>query len=252
MTEKRKSAGDEWVEARRKIVDPVRTERNSPVAESTYDHPGFGQIQASRVSGGAVLYGSDFIHQHFVTVTIRRSQLNRSLSLDWHFGREELVEVQLSEAQWATFVSSMNVGQGVPCTIAHVAGKPMPSLPYRNEREATTDDTQRIIGGLTARVDAAIEEMTTGIGAGLSEKKRAALLEGLKRLRRDVSDSLPFVAKSFSAHMETVVEKSKVEVNAYANAAVARAGLAALGGAPPLQLGPGEHRVPEEIVEPAE
>lgn len=65
------------------------------------------------------------------------------------------------------------------------------------------------------------------------------MIETLEKLEREISANLPFIAKSFGKHMETVVEKAKVEVNAYANAAIARAGLEALGGKAPLQLGSG-------------
>jgi len=96
----------------------------------SYEHPAFGQIRASRVSGHAVLYGSDFVHQGFVTITISTSQLQRTLAREWYFGKSEVIEVALSEAQWATFVSSMNMGSGVPCTIERQAGVGLiPGLP---------------------------------------------------------------------------------------------------------------------------
>lgn len=62
-------------------------------------HPAFGQISVSRVAGHRHLYGSDFAHQHYVTLTIRGSEMHRSLARDWPYAREHLVEVSLSEAQ---------------------------------------------------------------------------------------------------------------------------------------------------------
>lgn len=55
--------------------------------ESRITHPAFAQIGASRVSGSVNLYGSEFNHQHFITISIHRSELNRSLSRDWPFAR---------------------------------------------------------------------------------------------------------------------------------------------------------------------
>lgn len=204
-----------------------------------YTHPAFGQITAGRVSGGGVsLYGSDFAHNNFVTISIHGSVLDRQLSRDWHFPRDEVVEVYLSEAQWATFVSSMNVGGGVPCTLARVQGETMPAIPFRSQHEDFKAELNGTVEGMTARIDATIQQMRDGIGASLSNKKRDELLAELVRLRQDVSSSLPYVAQSFGEHMEQTVEKAKIEVNAYVHSAVTRAGLTALseGGAAPLQL----------------
>jgi len=204
-----------------------------------YTHPAFGQIQASRVSGGGVsLYDSDFTHNNFVAIRIHGSVLERNLSQDWHFQRDEIVEVYLSEAQWATFVSSMNVGGGVPCTITRVQGETIPAIPFRAQHDDFKAELNGTVEGLTARIDATIRQMKEGIGSSLSNKKRDELLAELVRLRQDVSSSLPYVARSFGEHMEQSVEKAKIEVSAYVQGAVTRAGLAALSetGIAPLQL----------------
>ena len=39
----------------------------------------------------------------------------------------------MSYSGWARFVSEMNQGTGVPCTLDHVAGERMPTIPYRRE-----------------------------------------------------------------------------------------------------------------------
>src|SRR5436309_14907490 len=49
-------------------------------AATVSNHPAFGQIGASRVSGGEYLYGSDFKHQHYIVVQIHESTQYRELS----------------------------------------------------------------------------------------------------------------------------------------------------------------------------
>jgi hypothetical protein len=97
--------------------------------EATYTHPAYGQVSVSNVSGGIYLYGSDFHHQNYVALRINRSELNRNLSNDWPHAREELVEIAMSESQWATLVSSMNRGEGVQCTLQHYQRKMVPQIP---------------------------------------------------------------------------------------------------------------------------
>lgn len=92
-------------------------------------HPAYGQIGASRTyGGGRALYGSDFRHNSSVTIRISESEVTRDLSRDWPHATREIVEVTLSEAQWATFVSSLNMGEGTQCTLAHVMGERKPPI----------------------------------------------------------------------------------------------------------------------------
>lgn len=191
-------------------------------------HPAFAQISASRVTGGAVLYGSDFQHQHFVTIKIKQSQSHRSLSRDWHNAGEEYIEVALSEAQWAAFVSSMNVGSGTTCTLTRRNREMIPSLPdpvsrrdqFNGEVSETLRDAIKALDKLTDDIDA----------LKLSEKQKGELRGRVETARREIGSNVPFVLKQFGEHVEHTVEKAKVQINAYATATVMRAGIAALNG----------------------
>ncbi|KKL96942.1 hypothetical protein LCGC14_1839510, partial [marine sediment metagenome] len=93
----------------------IEVTKDDPINDTVERHPAYAQIGAMRVSGshGAYLYGSDFRHQHYIMIQIHDSVLHRSLSGDRAHSGKRLIEVALSEAQWATFVSSLNQGSGV-------------------------------------------------------------------------------------------------------------------------------------------
>ena len=213
--------------------EPTRRESTSFKGETVYDHPAFGQITVSRIQGTRVLYGSDFKHQNFVRVGIHRSALHRSLSRDWHMAQKEIVSIDMSEAQWATFVSSFNIGGGVPCTVVSIEGKYQPEFPLRDtgqEYKVEADETLAVSVKAIDEVIAAVHQ------SGIPKGKAAALLEPLERARRELGANLPFVMKSFGEHMEARVEKAKVEVNAYMTETIVRAGIDSLGLKPPLLL----------------
>jgi hypothetical protein len=222
----------------RPVQDPIEIVDGDKTSAT---HPAFGQIGASRVQGQTTLYGSDFVHHNYVTISIRRSELNRDLSHDWHFGKEELVQVALSEAQWATFVSSMNVGRGVPCTIEYVGREAMPSIPLRKQEDVVKKEFNNRVKELGALVAETIDLLDSEIGKSLSGVKRDKMLAHLVTLQRELAANMPFVADSFSKHMETTTERAKIEVNAYVTNMVNRAGLEALQGSQgPLQLNSGD------------
>lgn len=210
----------------RPIQEPVTRDSSHRGDETVTEHPAFGQIGASRVSGQAALYDSDFRHQHYMTISIRRSQLHRSLNRDWHFGREEIIQVALTEAQWATFVSSPNMGSGVPCTLQHLHGETIPGLPAPTERiDQFKAEMEEKLAGSIRRIDNMI--------AGAKTKAHKTELE---MLRQELVSNLPFVAKQFGEHVETTVEKGKQEIHGYMTSVLQRAGLEALTGGLPLVI----------------
>lgn len=223
------------------IAPTVERVEDSTVAESKETHPAYGQICASRVSGSAVLYGSDFISQHYVSIKINRSVLNRGLSRDWPFARDELIEVSMSEAQWATFVSSMNHGSGVQCTLNYVHGEQIPPIAKRAARR------EQFSSELKERFKSATDEIKTmraEIEAmKISGKAKSELIARLNTIDREITPNLKFVADQFDEHMESTVEHAKVEVASYIQAHITRAGLTSLNSEKILQLQDGK---PEE------
>lgn len=207
--------------------EPVATTEHDPMGGTTYEHPAFACISANRVSGNAVLYGSDFVHQHYVTIRIARSRLRRTLSNDWHHGDSRpYIEVKMSEAQWAHFVSAMNVGSGTQCTLYSRNGEDIPGLvePVDRRAQFAAEADERMQRAVQALKDAAeaVRE------SGLSQKKQQALLGALDRASANIGCNLKFVADQFSEHMERTVEQAKSEVDGYIAGATRQLGLAAM------------------------
>lgn len=217
----------------RAVEEPTVEKSDSAHKDYIVRHPAYAQISASRVSGGKVLYGSDFQHQNYVTVRIVPSELHRNLSNDNAFGRNRpYIEVAMSEAQWAEFVSSMNVGFGVQCTLQYRDGKEIPGIPnvanqrdtFKAEAIQRADLALRSLADLREKIDA----------LSLSEKAKKSLKGSLSTAEAQLTNSMPFVLEQFAEHMERTVQKAKIEINAYTTHAVMRAGIDALDGKPIL------------------
>lgn len=221
------------------------TERSGDrLTEKVVTHPCFAQIGASRVSGNKHLHGSDFSHQHYVTITICRSEVHRSLSTDWNHGRDELIEVALSEAQWATFVSAMNIGDGVPCTLQHVNRQRVPQLtPPEKQSKKFSDDMARTM----TDIQQSLKNLTPQLGDAVNKTKAKAIQRELELIASRLTGNTGFVADQFVEHMEGTIEKAKIEVNAYATAIIQKAGLEAISNGAPLSL---EYKTTEQPKEP--
>jgi len=208
-------------------------------------HPSYAAIKLSKSSGHAALFGSPFKHQHYITLSICRATLARSYGNSGHFASAyELVEVNLSEAQWARFVSSVGDGNGVPCTLARVAGRLIEPCPEQRTEERAHEE-------LKASIGLAFDRLTKATAAAydlLNDKsptktKREALLGLMTEASRQLTDTVPFLTKQYTAHMAKVREAAKIEVEAYAQRTLTRLGLAAAGA--PVTLPAGEQQALE-------
>lgn len=228
--------------SRRPVQEPTVTKGRLTREGVTYEHPAYGMIAASHVGGTTTLFGTDFEHQHFVTVRICPAQLQRELMHDWHFAQSRpYIEVAMSEAQWATFVSRPNTGQGVPCTVMFADGEHKPSIPLRRSTDAHSEDFKKRVAEVSDAVRRTAQAVE-GELSGLSGKKRDAALAHLRRLEQDLSQNLPWYVEVLEKQMHNTVESAKVEVGAYISNAITRAGLDAIAGgaASPLSLPSGE------------
>lgn len=222
----------------RPIQEPVTTGVDSPTHESKTTHPAYAAISASRVSGGARLYGSDFEHQNYIRIGIGPSVLHRGLSNDHMYNNLHggYIEVDMSEAQWATFVSSLNVGTGVYCTLRYRDGVEIPGLPAPfDKRDQFKDEAAKHCEAGLKRLD----DLAATINAmNISQKAKNELISKLDRAQSAFTGAVPFVLDQFGEHMEHTTEKAKIEVNAYITNALMQTGLTALqNGTQPKILG---------------
>lgn len=196
------------------VEQPTKTRKTGPNDAEVYTHPAFAQISVGRITGNVNLYGSDLSHRHAIHLTIARSKMERSLSSDRHFEQEELIELYLSEHDWATLLSSMNVGGGVPCTLRHVMGKPMPEIPpppsRRQQFKQEAEETVRDAFAQLNRLGEQLDELN------ISAKARAALSQSLRMAKQELQSNLPFVLECFDEHMEKTVAAGKQELISYA------------------------------------
>lgn len=205
--------------------------------ELEFTHPAYAQIEVSRVSGSHTsLYDSDFKHNHYIVIRVQGSRIMRHLNKDWHHSDSiPKIEIAMSESQWATMVSSLNMGGGVPCTLQRFNGEVVPGIPApiaRHDQYAAEikEDLAEAVAEMDA-LDKLIEE------SGLSKTKAAALREKVRSARSTLTGSIPWIVESADKHMEKTAERGKQEVQGYMLGMIQRAGLEQLtGGVLPLQI----------------
>ncbi|EOK7659204.1 hypothetical protein PSD41_003991 [Escherichia coli] len=104
---------------KRKIEEPKTTLNKH--GEKIQTHPAFGLVKTSRVSTtGIRLFDSKLEHRDYIEIGVYEAELslnNERTRPQRSCNRRPLVEIRLSQAQWAAMVSSFGVGEGVYKTI---------------------------------------------------------------------------------------------------------------------------------------
>lgn len=193
---------------RRKIQKPTQHDPGKH-DDRLETHPAWGLIGASRVtsSPGAVLFDSDILHRSYVMVRLHQAQRRRSLIRDWlHADRKTIVEIAMSEAQWASFVSTMNVGSGVPCTIDRIDMKQVPGMPHEPRLVETMDEVSKASEKAIEKIQKAFEEV--------ERKPNKANIKTLRHTIENLPGNMRFAADSLSEHTENVVQRARADIEA--------------------------------------
>lgn len=252
------SACQAWKELR--YIDKHRPEKHTikdghDREEFVETHESFGMLQISRqtvmqgVGGnlnaprGANLFGSDILHSNLISLRVARGERHRSLHHDMNMARSEgLIEVVMSEVQFAQAITSMNLGSGVPCTINRFLGEGMENCPERTKMQevhAEFKEDMKKIGAKITRLKESVVNVLDAKGPLKAGEKRE-LANLMASLLQDIESNMPFMAEQFSETVEHIMVQAKGEIEAHITGVVQRAGLKAMaekgleGEVPPM------------------
>lgn len=202
-------------------IEPTTIPSDSPVSDEESSHPAFAMASVGRGSyggAGAKLHDSDILHHETITLTIHEAVRYRSIKRDWHHPTKIITEVEMSLAQWASLVSSMNT-TGVPVTLRLVRGaegkleyvpgiveEPRLGETMREAKAAARTAFEHIIE-YADRADRLVEEK-----APVSK-----IREALHDLRIAIKNSTPnvdYASKTLAEHAENVVQKARADIEA--------------------------------------
>lgn len=207
-------------------------------SHESYAVMGFSRGTYGGTEKGVPLFGSSILHRHTITLTIRRAQLKRDLNHDWHHGREHLIEVELSAGQFAEAITTLNCGEGVPCTLRWFDGKHLEGPPYRDRRELIrnefserTEDAVTDLRETLANVERVFSEGT------IKKADKEKIIRDLKMAIQEVTKNMPYVADCFEKTVSDTVVEAKQEIESFMDHAIRTAGIASLqSGARPIEM----------------
>lgn len=185
--------------------------------DQRHQHPAYGFIRLSRTQGGnGLLFMSPLRHDNRITIVVGEAEQVRSNNYDMYYPRRHLVEVDMSEGQFAQFICNAYSSQGAPCTIRRSESGPrqpieVPQLRserYRDEAKATAQAAIDELRQLKAKLHV--------LAAKLPQKSRDEIDRAVDSTTMKLSDRLPWIVQMIHEHMDKVVDAAKVEIEQYA------------------------------------
>jgi len=206
----------------------------------TERHPSYGLVGFYRVShGGKNKLFASRLNNHPTTIIMRvfQAKVDHDLSRDWIYADRQtpIVELELSPAQFSELLTTMNVGDGVPCTIRYCRdGKTSRIGPVPEEHLA---EQEKIYNGFKDQLSEFLNSIDDrkkrldellGKKGKLTAKERDEIRGLSMGLFRFFYDHAPFILKSFEKSAEKVASEAKSSIDHFVTTAITKLGLESL------------------------
>lgn len=141
-----------------------------------------------------------------ITISIRNAEkFSDKFSKETFYGKENIVEVEMTPNQWAELITTINYGSGTPCTVTMIG----------NERIPQTYETESVFEYHNSKLQSDFEQKTTEFKTLFAEaldildnKKtitksdRDTIARAYRNVERFFGDSAPFMQKLFKEDLE--------------------------------------------------
>jgi len=200
-------------------------------------HPSYGMMRFSRIQSSYAVpfFGTRLLHRNWIELTISEGESGRDLSRDWHMDGKQLIRVRLTEAQFATLITTLNYGSGSPCTIQRYNGEMVPDPPEQeNLIDLTKFEHSERMKATSRRVRDIINQMKNAIIGTVKKGDIKEIISKLEILMHDLGPNLKFEREQFDKHMAETVSEAKADIEAHVAASIAQTGIQALANQVPV------------------
>ena len=205
----------EYKEVERTLVD-----QGTSMEKERFNHPAFGMIGFSRVSGGEnILFGSNIKHNNKIVMRLKHGDQDRYLHEDRYYGHGLIAEVEMSYSQFAECITAMNVGSGVPCTIRYTEkDQYIPAIAENNSKEERfrNEFSDTILKAMD-QVQDQINEIQKSLDdkKSLGVKDRKEMISKLQQVKNNIGVNLDFCVGQFDEQMDKTTLEAKGEIEAF-------------------------------------
>lgn len=182
---------------------------------SSYGMLYFGRMQANPARA---LFGSSIKHSNPIIMKVCHANLERGINRDWYYAEGKIVEVEMSQSQFAEAITSLNVGDGVPCTIrfTELDGF-IPECDFTSKVEQFKGEFSSQLSGVQNDLKAAIKEVKDILEnrKTLRKSDKETILNALYKAQANVGCNAEYVLDSFNEQMDKTMTEAKGEIESF-------------------------------------
>lgn len=213
----------------------TRVSRPGDHTEDMIEHNSFGTIEVARVrcgGNGQELFESELNHHTFLSIKISKAKAYRNLHRTWIHSslREDIIaEFMVSEAQWASLVSSVGIANATPITFSQYRDGDLFFCDGIEKSESLKDthvrEVKEALADHSARAKELCRKIETLMNAGKAGKGQLSELLSEAQRFMHLASNMGFAQESMEEAMEKTVAAGKAEVEAFAMGTVHKLGL---------------------------
>lgn len=188
--------------------------------ENKEKHPSYATLQFSRVTSSGVkpLFGSSIKHRDTIVMRVRKASLCRHLNEDYIFGDKEIIEVEMSQSQFAEAITSMNMGSGIPVTLTYTQVEGViedcpyfdKRMQFENEFADKNKKQNELASSLIKETQKLFEEKKT-----FNKSDKENIINMLYKLNQEIGSNTEFMYKQFNEQMDKTTLEAKGEIEAF-------------------------------------
>ncbi len=184
------------------------------------EYPSFATLYIGRsyCSGKQNLFGSSIKHSEVITLKISPATVNRNLNEDYIFSKSiPYIEIDMSQAQFAQAITSLNMGAGTPVTLRRINGQDVEQCPFEDKRMQFDNEISQKMQMLVKQFKEISKEAEDLLinKKSLSKGDRDKILSAFSKVQMELGSNMPFVYSQFNKQMEKTVTEAKSEVEGH-------------------------------------
>lgn len=206
-------------------------------------HESYGLIQFNRMSSNAKqdIFGSEANTTDYIRLTVTKNahveDYDGAHRRFYNSAKmaDEVVQLDMTFAQFATLITSMNYGTGIPCSIRRIGGKKMEPVPVEMQPDNLVDiareTVRRKMSETAANVAQLYKEMTELFNSKhgtLKISEKTGLLKRIAKLEQDLKLNIPYFTACAGETIDRIEERAKLELSALVTNYQIKAGVKAL------------------------
>lgn len=187
-------------------------------AEEMKTSKSWGMIGGYKIqsgNGGQELFGSCVKNNSSIRIVVKQAKRYRSLGETHYMGGHSLIEIEMTNLQFAEFMTNMNVGDGVPCTIRYTteSGGYIPFEQEESVLETIEQDREKRINEAETAVKDAIGTIEELVKSKKISKTTYDIL--LNSMRKVQSIDSNFYRDQAQREINKMVTHAKNELNTF-------------------------------------